>query len=180
MGEISIINQSNIFQFMNNALGYATERFVDTVQRFCRWAESTPGNIAQEQTTAHELLSELYFLALSLPKAKDFSYPDFPALTHDDWMKMHKRFGSLPFQYYNDFFDPLNLKKNEPGMGNICDDMADIYRDLKNGLTLYESIGETAGFSYWQSHFSIHWGRHLTGAMNALEYYRSTSYLNAL
>jgi hypothetical protein len=154
--------------------------FINTVQKYCKWAEASPGSVEMEVFTALELLSELYFYGLKLDVAEDWDYPDFTMLTHDDWVRMHKRFGSMSFQCYRSVFDPLNLEGNESGIGDVCDDLADIYRDLKNGLILYETIGEDAGLKYWQGHFSIHWGRHLTDALNALECYRSKNYYESL
>lgn len=140
-------------------------RFAELSQAYCRWAEGDPDPSTDLQT-ALRLLPELYAAALNLP---DTEPGDRVAERMLEKSKaVFRRFGSLPFQYYEEIFDPFEDTPVSPVTGDICDDLADIYLDLKEGLDLYQQ-GEvdTAVFS-WRITFGFHWGRHLTGALNAL------------
>jgi hypothetical protein len=45
----------------------------------------------------------------------------------------------LPLNHYSTCFDPLIVPAEEPVVGSIPDDLADIWRDVKRGLALYEA-----------------------------------------
>lgn len=54
--------------------------------------------------------------------------------------------------------------------GSLADDLADIYRDLKEGLTL-TSVKEypSRGIVFeWQYSFETHWGKHAINAIAVL------------
>ena len=65
-------------------------------------------------------------------------------------------------------FDPLPVPPEEPVVGSLTDDIADIYRDVIPGLREYE-LGRRAQ-AVWEWGFGLrhHWGEHATGAIRAL------------
>src|SRR5512133_1830962 len=105
------------------------EQFASLAKEYCDWTENCPGTESEEHFKALIMLSSLYSTALLLPEvepSEDFTSEEPPEV---DYYQAHKRFGSLPFQYYNDVFNPTAKEPEEPSIGDICDDLADIYKD---------------------------------------------------
>jgi hypothetical protein len=73
--------------------------------------------------------------------------------------------------YYGEHADPLEIGSGETSLGDLADDLADIWRDLKEGLEVFDT-GNPAGAAYhWHEHFTIHWGSHAASALNILQYW---------
>jgi hypothetical protein len=51
---------------------------------------------------------------------------------------------------------------------SLADDILDIYKDVKNGIILYEKNDHIEAVSEWKSSFDIHWGNHAVDAIRAL------------
>lgn len=61
----------------------------------------------------------------------------------------------------------------------LCDDLADIYYDLRNGLDLY-ARGESHladAIWHWRVHYEFHWGPHLFRALKTVHAIRYGLYL---
>lgn len=143
------------------------ERFADTVRRFCRWAEGEPQDPISDAQTARRLLAELYLQVIDLPEAS--SDADAPEIAQEQYQSVFKRFGALPFNYYSECFNPLAIPAEQPDIADLADDLADIWRDLKRGLALYEEGAIEAAVWEWSFNFSAHWGHHACGALYALQ-----------
>ena len=65
-------------------------------------------------------------------------------------------------------FNAEIIPSEEPVTGDIIDDLADIYKDLKDGLWYLKQGSEIDAVFYWNNTFGFHWGRHILGAMYAL------------
>jgi hypothetical protein len=74
----------------------------------------------------------------------------------------------MPFQYYWEILEPVAWEPEKPVVGDLCDDLIDIYSDLREGLNLYDAGNEESAVFYWRLLFRAHWGRHLTSALHAL------------
>lgn len=146
----------------------SVEVFAEIVQRYCSWAEGPSGEPHDEMVTARKLLAELHLSVLALPDlgpgedTKD-------NLTADDWKSVSGRFQNLPVDGYWDVFDPLN--ESDSVFNALWDDLSDIYRDLREGLLLYQRGQIVEAVWEWRFHFEIHWGAHLTGAQRAIHAY---------
>lgn len=158
---------------MNNHanIDSAIEKFVDVARRYCTWSESAPGSPHQDMILARQLLSELHLAAINLPLVDFDGDHESEAILHERWKEIFERFSGLPLSGYWDVFDPLKEEEKEAVFNTLADDLADIYRDVKENFSLYE-----AGYIYeavwqWRFNFLIHWGRHLTGAQRALHSY---------
>ena len=60
--------------------------------------------------------------------------------------------------------------------GNLADDFAGIYGDIKPGLDHYDRGGTTAqeaAITEWRSGMLSHWGHHATGALRVLFHLQS-------
>ena len=94
---------------------------------------------------------------------------DARGVSNDErWAIHHGIAARLPFGDYARVFDPFVLPPEEPVVGSIADDVADIYADVVGGLIEYEA-GRTAQ-AVWEWGFQLrsHWGRHATDAIYAL------------
>lgn len=147
------------------------EAFFDAAAAFCAWAESAPAVPEGELDTAIKMLSKLLALVHELPET--FDEEEAPGTPHEEWLAIYKRFGALPFNYYASYSDPHLMEAPSPGTGDVADDLADTWRDLKGGLALYRKGSYAAAAWEWRESFNIHWGRHAAGALYALQCWRS-------
>lgn len=72
---------------------------------------------------------------------------------------------------YHHVFDPT--KDTEAIFGTLADDIGDIYRDLKSGLSLKENrqgVGDEDAIWTWRLLFYSHWGDHAMHALLAIHY----------
>ena len=147
------------------------EEFAHTASVFCDWADAPPGQPDEEFDTALSLVSRLFAQALELPEL--FDGQDAPATSHDAWLATYNRFGSLPFNHYAVHSDPTDTVDPSAAIGDLADDLADIWRDLRGGLALYRAGNRAAAACEWRDTFRTHWGRHAASALYALHCWRS-------
>ena len=100
------------------------EAFFRTASAFCQWAEGNPDVPEEEASTALRLLSQLCAQAYELPAL--FDAEDAPEFSHEQWLEIYKRFGTLPFNYYAPYSEPHDTAEPSPGVGDLADDLADI------------------------------------------------------
>jgi len=155
----------------------AVERFVEVVRRYCAWVESSPAGPHEDMVTARQLFTELHLAVISLPKvdlgddeSEDEGYESRPA-SLDGWKQARERFSHLPVEGYWDVFEPLKEDQKEPVCCSLSDDIADVYRDIKEYLPLFDKGQVEEAVWQWRFSFLIHWGQHLTGAQRALHAY---------
>ena len=150
----------------------AISRFAAEAARFREWARdgSDSGELAVRGALIRILA--LYLAALELPpECSDelADQPDAEGVASDERWSIHRSAARrLPFGDYARVFDPFIFPPEEPVVGSITDDIADIYADIVSGLTEHEA-GRTAQ-AVWEWSFSLrsHWGRHATDAIYAL------------
>ncbi len=147
------------------------EAFFRTATVFCQWAEGSPTAPDEEANTALRLLAQLCAQVHELPPL--FDEEDAPELLHEEWLVIYKRFGALPFNYYAVYSEPNDTTDPSPGIGDLADDLADIWRDLKGGLALYQKGNHASAAWEWKNSFNTHWGRHAASALYALQCWRS-------
>jgi hypothetical protein len=58
-------------------------------------------------------------------------------------------------------------------MGTLADDLADIYRDLAEGLSNAEQGHMEDACFDWAQSYQSHWARHAVNALGAIEIYRT-------
>jgi hypothetical protein len=146
------------------------DAFHKAANAFCDWAEN--GSIGAEAAHARRalcLLVDLYAAALTLPESPPCgSEVEALHVAQDDWQRLYARFGSLPFGYYGVVYDPHTVPPDQPLVGDLADDLADIYRDIKNGLMLWTAGHQVQAVWHWRHHFGFHWGRRGVDAIRAL------------
>jgi hypothetical protein len=142
------------------------QRFAVLADRFCSWTEAPALSSDQELRAALELLPALCGAALELPRGElpAGSGVATGALNHH---AAFRRFGALPINMYASC-DPLTVPCTEPGIGDLADDLADIYADVSRGLHLYRTGDVSGASSQWSGTFWSHWGAHAASALVAL------------
>ncbi len=152
--------------------------FAIIAREYCDWAEGVPASRDEDVAEALSLLLNLYLAALRLPEGEG-SDEEIPSNSQEEWMRIYRRFASLPIELYYEVFDPLESPPKVPGGATLGDDLADIHRDLQRGLILYERGEVSAATWEWSFHFRAHWGYHLTGAVRALHAWWAANYFKA-
>ena len=162
---------------MASYLDYAGS-FADVARIFCRWCEETAG--PKTAKAAATWLSTLHAGALALPSEQPDDDGDAPELPADLLAKV--KVGLAPYRglYYRMVFNPTPLGTEEPVMGDLGDDLEDIYRDIRRGLFLYEGGRTAAAVWHWRFHHEIHWGQHACAALYALHHYAQEHGENAV
>lgn len=150
----------------------SAEAFKVSAIEFCQWVEiPVQGSGNDELLRLRLLLANLLNLAPTLDAAKKNFEAEEPDVPDDRWEWVKAKIKVLPLRYYQMMFDPCDFEVKEPCTGDLADDIADIYRDLKAGLMMAESDGLEASTSHWWT-LQSHWLAHAIWAFAAVEQYR--------
>jgi hypothetical protein len=92
---------------------------------------------------------------------------------HKTWQQLFVKLRDYLGKYdsYCHVYEPYNTKDNEPTIGSLADDLADICRDLSPGLNAWscaEADKRRAIVDDWQISYRIHWGYHAISAFWAI------------
>ena len=120
------------------------------------------------------LLLRLMYHISSVDEAPQDPTEDEPEkATAELHLKVITQFGALGVTPYKMISDPFDLEaKDEPGMGVLSDDLADIYLDLSRGLVHANRSQMQHACHEWSSSYRKHWGQHATHALMAIESHR--------
>jgi len=154
----------------------SAERFSREARRFIDWADGSESSGTMLARVALRRMVALYAAALELPQpwseGVSAKHPSEPALA-ERLEALRERAAAIPLQYYSEIFSPLVLPPEEPVVGDLADDLLDIYRDVAVGLALYEAGGVEDAIWQWAFRFQTHWGEHASSAIRALHCYLS-------
>jgi len=153
--------------------------FVETAEKYCYFIENHR-TIKTYKLLCQlvDILVTLYKYALKLPDVEMIKNHHYLEHVSDkQYTMICKRWfmGINKHKYYWMVFKPFvdNAKvKNEIVRSAIFDDLADIYRDLKNGLIEYRKgsvKNMTDAVWHWRWHFYNHWGDHLVDLLKPLK-----------
>ena len=150
--------------------------FKEHAEEFCNLIEKPWLNLKGACESVLKELTLIYALALRLPNAQNLDYAESNSLTHDEWWAIFSKLGS-ELGLYSMYWKAENMfalpdAKPEAEMAFLDDDLADVYRAMKDGLSAWNSSGPTccedALFS-WRFNASFeHWSEHAVGAIGAL------------
>ena len=149
--------------------------FVAVAGEYCMFAENTIRfSKVDFLDKARKLLSMVYLKMSLLPKFESiFDDENEKFVTEEDWDYIHQSVKKkLGFHdEYREVFDPLTHEQVEQSTASVSDNLADIYQDLKNFITLF-NIGteEMMNDALWecQLNFEEFWGQKLLNALNAI------------
>ena len=141
----------------------AIEAFVAAARRFVRFVEDSEA-LSREAffRNAQTSMLDLYTTAMSLDHGQPTDDADPPSsTTTDEWR--------ILFQRLQRQLEPFDSVVD----GSLSDDIADVYRDLRNGFLSYDSGDVDDAVWNWRTEFESHWGRHAAHAIYALQVLRS-------
>jgi hypothetical protein len=150
-------------------MSLAIEAFIENARVFCNWLESDRHDILAVRQTLLALLQGVPSLIVN--GADDIDTDAVPRRDHDAWSADVARLSDLPLQYYRVAFDPLALETESTVVGDVCDDLADIYGELWHGLQALDSGATIYAVRHWHDSYRYHWGLHATGALFAIDAY---------
>ena len=141
------------------------QAFISAARGYCRVVEHAHELPLPERAARFiESLTAVYGAAIRLPEMGESldlnSHPSRPA----QWP------GFDGLEHYWMVFDPYDMADHEPVVGDLTDDLLDIYRDLRRGLDILnerDSLGDAV--LEWNVHFT-HWGHHAVDALCALHH----------
>mgnify|MGYP001812118837 CR=1 FL=1 len=112
-------------------------------------------------------IAEVYAASLELPEADlaDVSVDEGDGIDP----KPPSGIAVRPTDHYWEVFDPLAPEPDDPTVGSLSDDVADIYRDLMEGLEHYRLGRVEEAVWTWRFQREIHWGNHAVDALRALQ-----------
>ena len=154
-------------------MNLAVEKFRRLADHYCAVIEDAP---RLERLELHETLLDvlpaLYTAGSALPPVEPETEDDLPDRpTHEDWFGVLNGLQAVlgPSDYYRSVEPYPNDARDEPSLGSVADDLADIWRDLKHGLLALDGGCPEADVIFgWRFGFTSHWGRHAVDALAAM------------
>jgi len=140
--------------------------FAATARGFCQWCEGE--NSERSDANAVSWIAQLYGLAVVLPSVTSDNEDGLPDLPLDVLARARANLAVFNGRYYREVFDPAPELDDEPVVGDIGDDLLDIYKDVRRGLILFDDGDVLEALWQWSFLHSVHWGRHCAGALLAL------------
>ncbi len=155
-------------------------RFKEAAEKYCALFETKPddANVWAEQITS--AIAHLYAFGHDLPDLHlpedALDVPDSMGVNDDEWKAIYRFVGEMLGSHrgYWAYFDPSEpLDANQDiSFGDLADDLADIYRDIKPGLRAWASANDvylpSIVFDWKFPLFGSHWGVHAVSALRAL------------
>lgn len=148
-------------------------RFSVEARHFVEWADGRNDAGPLTAPVALRRVVAVYTAALALPQP----WSEHVSNDRDDDLDLSDRLAAvrhrasaIPLQHYSEIFSPL-VPPEEPVVGDLADDLTDIYRDLAVGLHLHEGGDIDDALWEWGFKFQIHWGKHASSAIRALHCY---------
>lgn len=135
--------------------------FIEVARRYCSFVEHPPDT--NGALVAAQLLSRLYAAGLAIGEVEpgEIDLEQFrPTLVPPS--------PGIAAQYYSMVIDPFAIEQPETAIGDLCDDILDVYIDVKTCLAAYDAgYGREAEW-FWWFHCRTHWGHHASDAIRAL------------
>lgn len=173
---------------------HTLNEFAAASRAYCNFIEAlTEDRPANFYSSLELLLAQLHIAILQIdadPDAPETPDAESRDMTHNQWKVITQRLEQLTADETNRLYDMhiASWKTAKPA-DNYCavrasmlwDDLADIYRDLKNGLQLWDTNTDDArrGASWeWRFGYESHWGYHLARAIQTTHEARHHLYAN--
>ena len=151
---------------MNGGDTSRVEQFAVAARNFCEWATSSVVQGEHDVGLAARYLSALFAAGCALGweegEPADFRRPE------QGTEAVRLKASALPFRYYSEVFNNLVVPPEEPVVGDIVDDLIDVYSDIAPGLELFDKGDLAAAETHWQFWLPHHWGDDTTSALRAL------------
>lgn len=129
------------------------------------------------------MLADLLAQGHRLPDVGGDSDDLAESVGHDGWQCMYSSLGGLlgPLNSYRDSGNPYSFEDVEVLTGSLADDLADVWRDLREGLdALDRGAPREAAIWQWRWGVQAHWGQHAVDALHVLQYLHSACALSGV
>jgi len=148
--------------------------FQSAAEEFCAMAARDEALQKSDLWLYRELLIRLIF-HIPAVEAHQFNTDfDGHAIDPAEYGRAVRRFSELPFNFYRVVFDPHDFDaKDDPVIGMLADDLADIYGDLAVGVDNARRGHLDDACLEWTQSYSFHWAQHAVNALAAIEIYRT-------
>jgi hypothetical protein len=139
------------------------EAFAAAATRFIQFVEHSETLDSEAFVrNVQPLVVDVYSGAMSLDGGEPADDAEPPAsMSTEEWLTLFQR-----LQRQLAAFDAVVD-------GSLSDDIADIYRDLRDGLITYDAGATGEAVWKWRTEFESHWGQHAAHAIYALQVLRS-------
>jgi Domain of unknown function (DUF5063) len=141
--------------------------FAEIARGYCAWCEGQSLG-SDPEFHAARWLARLYAAALALPQVACKTEDGDLDLPEPELARAKSNLAPFVGWYYRECFDPDPLLNEAPCMGDLGDDLLDIYKDIKGGLVLFNTGNANDALWDWAFLHKIHWGRHAVGGLFAL------------
>jgi hypothetical protein len=142
------------------------DQFAALAQDFIDLIDAGELSPAELLDRVQKILPILYRSALDLPDVDPTDEEENDRLSHEQWNQLFqgikKKIGE--WAHYQEMFDPYDFSELSPVVG----DLADIYRDLLQGMHLWGHGRYPDAIWCWKFNFQTHWGDHALGALRAI------------
>jgi len=142
--------------------------FAGLAQEYCNWVEGEDKATDGQSFYLQVLLSKLYCWGIQLPECEPTDLLESHDMPEHDPVTVLNYFNGFPVRYYSMIFNANVVPSEEPVTGDLYDDLAGIYTDLKDGLWYLGRGSEVDSVFHWRFSLGIHWARHALNAMYAL------------
>jgi Domain of unknown function (DUF5063) len=147
---------------------------ISNLESFLQWAESNSHDMGVCRQYLLQLMMDIPVMVDAL--TDDFSDAEFECRSFEEWKSDFHRFRDLPVQYYWVVLDPLEIDSEDTGLGDLHDDMADIYGEIWHGWQAHLNGDDIYALDHWVSSYFDHWGNHAASALHIIDqYYRDAS-----
>ena len=152
------------------------DSFAELAASYCTLIERHGDYTAQEFIArVREVLPQLYYYALRLPDMETTDQELDHNINHDEWSatccSLRRKFGIN--DHYWEIYEPLKLEHDDPVAGSLSDDLADIWRDLRPGVTRWSDSSDTMQKQIiweWRFSFHQHWSNHAVDALRVINW----------
>ena len=151
------------------------ENYLSLARKYCDSYESASiGDQRHFLSHIQGLLLEIYSQGRLLPET-NASERDFDSLFERvDKAVQGMIAEKVPFSYYWQVLEPFSIDESPLELGDLLDDLGDIYIDLKRAILLYDlKLDGAKQEAYWKFKFDFdyHLADHLMDAMKAIHDY---------
>ena len=159
--------------------GMSVDTFIEAAEVYCPLIETYEQHeVSDFLAQVHPRLAALYHAALLLPNVEptDVSLDDpIPSERAFRLLDELSAYLGTPDRYRL-VMEPYELEEATKAIyeGSLADDLVDTYRDVKNGLLLWEGADASVRQRIvwdWRYGFAIHWARHAASALYVLSFH---------
>lgn len=160
-----------------------TQLFADEARRFVAWATGAPDPSPMTASVALRRLVALYAAGLALSDGAPASSSSSSSVSRDEpagvLRVVAERVAALPVGYYGSLLHPLTVPPGEAGVGDLADDLVDVFGDVAHGLRLFDLGHVDDALWSWRFHLWAHWGEHATSAIHVLHRFVANELVDA-